>query len=71
MVVNLLSKKNINSDRSRIKVFKAFEDLTKPIPNIDVLKITYGFVYKLASKKVITSIGWNLLRMQRKNVRNL
>ena len=40
----------INRDRSRIKVFEPFEDITKPSPSIDAIMISYGCVYKRSSK---------------------
>ena len=40
----------INRDRSRIKVFEPFEDITKPSPSIDAMMISYGCVYKRSSK---------------------
>ena len=40
----------INKDRSRIKVFEPFEDITKPSPSIDAIMISYGCVYKRSSK---------------------
>ena len=43
----------INKDRSRIKVFESFEDVSKPSPTIDAMMITYGCVYKRASKPVM------------------
>ena len=43
----------INKDRSRIKVFEPFEDVTKPSPTIDAMMITYGCVYKRATKPVM------------------
>ena len=39
----------INKDRSRIKVFEPFEDVSKPSPSIDSMMITYGCVYKRAN----------------------
>jgi hypothetical protein len=36
----------INNDRSRIKVFEPFEDVSKPSPSIDAMMISYGCVYK-------------------------
>ena len=39
----------INKDRSRIKVFEAFEDVSKPSPSIDAMMISYGCVYKRSS----------------------
>ena len=43
----------INKDRSRIKVFEPFEDVSKPSPNIDAMMISYGCVYKRSSKPVM------------------
>ena len=41
----------INKDRSRIKVFEPFEDVSKPSPSIDAMMISYGCVYKRSSKR--------------------
>ena len=35
----------INKDRSRIKVFETFEDVSKP-SSLDAMMISYGCVYK-------------------------
>ena len=43
----------INKDRSRIKVYEPFEDLSKPSPSIDAMMISYGCVYKRSSKPVM------------------
>ena len=43
----------INKDRSRIKVFEPFEDVSKSSPNIDAMMISYGCVYKRSSKPVM------------------
>ena len=43
----------INKQRNRIKVFKPFEDISKPSPSIDAMEISYGCVYKRSSKPVI------------------
>ena len=43
----------INKDRSRIKVFEPFEDVSKPSPSIDAVMISYGCVYKRSSKPVM------------------
>ena len=43
----------INKQRNRIKVFKTFEDLSKPSPSIDAIIISYGCVYKKSSKPVV------------------
>ena len=43
----------INKDRSRIKVFEPFEDVSKPSPSIDAVMISYGCVYKRSSKPIM------------------
>ena len=43
----------INKARTRIKVFKPFEDVSKPSPTIDAIEISYGCIYKRASNPVI------------------
>ena len=43
----------INKERSRIKVFEPFDDVSKPSPSINVMMISYGCVYKRASKPVM------------------
>ena len=43
----------INKNRDRIKVFKPFEDASKPSPTINAMEIAYGCVYKRSSKPVM------------------
>ena len=43
----------INQQRNRIKVFKPFEDISKPSPSINAMEISYGCVYKRSSKPVM------------------
>ena len=43
----------INQNRSRIKVFEPFEDVSKPSLLIDAIMISYGCVYKRSSKPVM------------------
>ena len=43
----------INKDRSRIKVFEPFEDVSKPILTINAMMVSYGCVYKRSSKPVM------------------
>ena len=43
----------INKDRSRIKVFEPFENVSKPSPSIDAMMISYGCVYKRSSKPLM------------------
>ena len=40
----------INKNRDRIKIFKPFEDVSKPSPTIDAMEIQYACVYKRSSK---------------------
>ena len=43
----------INKNRDRIKIFKPFEDVSKPSPTINAIEIKYACVYKRSSKPVI------------------
>ena len=43
----------INKNRDRIKIFKPFEDVSKPSPTINAMEIQYACVYKRSSKPVI------------------
>ena len=43
----------INKNRDRIKIFKPFEDVSKPSPTINAIEIQYACVYKRSSKPVI------------------
>ena len=43
----------INNERSRIKVFETFEDISKSSLSINVMMISYGCVYKRSSKPVL------------------
>ena len=43
----------INKQRNRIKVFKPFEDISKPSPSINAIEISYGCVYKRSSKPIM------------------
>ena len=43
----------INRERSRIKVFEPFEDLSMPRQTIDAMMISYGCVYKRSSKPIM------------------
>ena len=40
----------INMDRSRIKVFELFEDVSKPSPSIDAMMISYVFIREVVSQ---------------------
>ena len=43
----------INNERSRIKVFKPFKDISNPSSSINAMEISYGCVYKRSSKPVM------------------
>ena len=60
----------INKDRSRIKVFEPFEDLSKPSLSIEVIMISYGCVYKRSSKPVMRALGLKLLKEPEMNKKN-
>ena len=59
----------INKDRSRIKVFEPFEDVSKPSPNIDAIMISYGCVYKRSSKPVMKSSRVKTIEEYKKIIR--
>ena len=61
----------INKDRSRIKVFEPFEDVSKPSPSIDAMMISYGCVYKRASKPVMKGSRVESIEDARKEYKKL
>ena len=61
----------INNDRSRIKVFEPFEDLSKPSPSIDAMMISYGCVYKKSSKPVMKGSRVETIETARKEYAEL
>ena len=61
----------INKERSRIKVFESFEDLSKPSPNIDAMMISYGCVYKRSSKPVMKGSRVQTIEEARKEYKKL
>ena len=61
----------INRDRSRIKVFEPFEDITKPSPSIDAMMISYGCVYKRSSKPVMKGSRVETIEDARKEYKKL
>ena len=61
----------INKNRSRIKVFEPFEDVSKPSPSIDAMMISYGCVYKWSSKPVIKGSGVETVEAVRKKFKEL
>ena len=61
----------INKDRSRIKVFELFEDITKPSPSLDAMMISYGCVYKRSSKPVMKGSRVESIEDARKEYKEL
>ena len=61
----------INKDRSRIKVFKPFADLSKPSLSIDAMEISYGCVYKRVTKPVIKGSRVESIEDARKEYKKL
>ena len=61
----------INTDRSRIKVFEPFEDVSKPSPSINAMMISYGCVYKMSSKPVMKGSRVETIEEARKEYKKL
>ena len=61
----------INKDRSRIKVFEPFEDVSKPSPSIDAMMVSYGCVYKRSSKPVMKGSRVESIEDARKEYKEL
>ena len=61
----------INNDRSRIKVFKTFEDISNPFSNINAIEISYGCVYKRSSKPVMKGLRVESIEDARKEYKLL
>ena len=61
----------INKQRNRIKVFKPFEDISKPSPSINAMEISYGCIYKRSSKPVIKGSRVETIEDARKEYKQL
>ena len=61
----------INKDRSRIKVFETFEDVSKPSSSLDVMMISYGCVYKRSNKPVMKGSRVETIENARKEYKKL
>jgi len=61
----------ISKDRSRIKVFEPFEDVSKPCPSINAMMISYGCVYKRSSKPVMKGSRVETIEAARKEYKQL
>ena len=61
----------INKERSRIKVFEPFEDVSKLSLSIDAIMISYGCVYKRSSKPVMKGSRVETIENARKEYKEL
>ena len=61
----------INKQRNRIKIFKPFEDISKPSPSINAMEISYGCVYKRSSKPVMKGSRVESIEDARKEYKQL
>ena len=61
----------INKERSRIKVFEPFEDVSKPSLRINAMMISYGCVYKRSSKPVMKGSRVETIENARKEYKEL
>ena len=61
----------INKERSRIKIFEAFEDVSKPSISINAMMISYGCVYKRSSKPVMKGSRVETIENARKEYKEL
>ena len=61
----------INKERSRIKVFEPFEDVSKPSQSLDAMMISYGCVYKRSSKPVMKGSRVETIENARKEYKEL
>ena len=61
----------INKERSRIKVFEPFEDVSKISLSIDAVMISYGCVYKRSSKPVMKGSRVETIENARKEYKKL
>ena len=61
----------INKDRSRIKVFEPFEDISKSSLSINAMMISYGCVYKRSSKPIMKGSRVETIENARKEYKEL
>ena len=72
LITDLMEKLTlINKDKSRIKVFEPFEDVSKLSPTIDAMMISYGCVYKRNSKPVMKGSRVETIEAARKEYKEL
>ena len=61
----------INNNKSRIKVFEPFEDVSKSSHGIDAIMITYGCIYKRSRKPVMKGSRVETIENSRKEYKEL
>ena len=61
----------INKEKSRIKVFEPFKDVSKPSPSIDVMMMSYRCVYKRIGKLVMKGRRVEIIEAGRKEYKKL
>ena len=61
----------INKERTTIKVFESFEDVSKPSQSLDAMMISYGCVYKRSSKPVMKGSRVETIENARKEYKEL
>ena len=61
----------ISKDRSRIKFYEPFEEISKTSPSIDAMMISYGCVYKSSSKPVMKGSRVETIKNARKEYKQL
>ena len=61
----------ISKDRSRIKVFEPFEEISKTSLSIDAMMISYGCLYKRSSKPVMKVSRVETIENARKEYKQL
>ena len=61
----------INKQRNRIKIFKPFEDISKPSPTIKAMAILHACVYKRSSKTIIKGSRVESIEDARKEYKHL
>ena len=61
----------INKDRSRIKVFEPFENVSKPLPTINAIMISYCCIYKRSSKPVMKVSRVEIIEAAREEYKKL
>ena len=61
----------INKDRSRIKVFEPFEDVSEPSLSIDAMMISYCCVYKRSNKPFLKGSRVETIEAARKEYKQL